>query len=138
MSKAKIPEALATLRGSRLIEVSHEGHNWFFRFDPQFTLSVECVWRLTNENRIVVTDEDHEQMFGLAKAVDAADLVRKTVGANVVAEVTIRGPSSDLIVTFSNGATLEVISNSMGYENWHFFAADGREGRVLGGGTLHA
>jgi hypothetical protein len=138
MSETKIPEALVSLKGSRLVEITPEEHVWYFRFDPPFTLSVECVWRVTSEGRIVVTDEDHNQMFGLPEPVDAADLVRRTVGASLVADVALRGPSSDLIVTFANGASLEVLSNSSAYENWHFFAADGREGRVLGGGRLQA
>ena len=129
MNETKIPEALACLKGSRLVEITLEGHVWFFSFDPLFTLSVECVWRVTSDGRIAVTDEDHNQMFGLPEPVDAADLVRRTVGASVVADVALRGPSSDLIVTFTNGASLEVLSNSSGYENWHFVAADGREGR---------
>jgi len=138
MTEAVIPGALATLRGSKLVEVSQEGYVWYFQFDPPFTLSVACVWRLTSGGSIVVTDKDHDQLFGLDQPVDAAEHVRKAVGDNVVAELTMRCPSSDLIVTFFNGAVLELISNSCGYENWHFFAGDGREGRVLGGGRLQA
>jgi len=77
-------------------------------------------------------------MFGLPQPVDAAEAVRRAVGTAPVIDVRLRGVSSDLVITFSNGATLEAISDSSGYENWHFFAADGREGRVLGGGRLQA
>jgi hypothetical protein len=138
MSETNIPASLASLKGSKLVEVTVEGHVWWFRFDPAFTLNVECVWRVADGERIVVTGEDHSQMFGLPQPVDATERVRQTVGTNPVVDVALRSISSDLVITFSNGATLEAISNSSGYENWNFFAADGREGRVLGGGILQA
>ena len=137
MTDKPLPSPLVSLAGSTLTEVEFET-SWWFRFEPALTLNVECNWRLTDHERIVVTNEDHGQAFGLPAPVNASALVKQCVGDAKVAKVELRGIATDMVVRFENGATLEVLPNSSGYENWHFFAADGQEGRVLGGGKLQA
>ena len=131
-----LPAPLLALKGSQLVDVTVEGHQWAFTFDTGDYIVAECVWRLLADERIVLTDEDNGQMFGLQEPVDACDVVKRKVGASSVSDVSLRAVSSDLTIKFVNETTLEVISNSGGYENWHFFGRDGSEVRALGGGTL--
>ena len=137
MTNKHVPSPLASLAGSRLVEVEVET-GWWFRFEPTFTLHVECNWRLTDQERILVTNEDNGQVFGLPSPVNASEGVAHAVGNGRVTEIELRGVAMDLLVRFENGTTLEILPNSSGYENWHFFAGDGQEGRVLGGGKLQA
>jgi hypothetical protein len=137
MSDQRVPPSLVSVKGRQLVEVTKDG-SWWFRFKPAFSVSVECLWRVTDANRIVVTSEDQDQRFGLPEPIDAARRARLAIGDNPVVDVKLRGPARDLLIVFANGAMLEVLPNSAGYENWHFFAEDGREGRVLGGGSLQA
>jgi hypothetical protein len=74
---------------------------------------------------VVVTDEDHGHPFGLKEPVDAASLIRDSIGDAKVTAVAFRSPANDLLLSFSNGWTLEVLVGSGGYENWHVHGPDG-------------
>ena len=43
---------------------------------------------------------------------------------------------SDLLLSFSNGRTLQVIVGSAGYENWHVYGPDNSHTFAIGGGEL--
>ena len=93
-------------------------------------------WRLLNPEAVVVTDEDHGHPFGLKEPVDAASLVRDSLGDAKVTAVAFRSPANDLLLSFSNGWTLEVLVGSLGYENWHVHGPDSSHTFAAGGGSL--
>lgn len=50
----------------------HEPAQWRFVFGPGEHLAVECLWRLVRAGQIVLTNQDHGQLFGLSAPIDAA------------------------------------------------------------------
>jgi len=131
-------EPIILLKDSKLKEaVAHE-HSWTFEFGSGVSILAECHWRLSNVDGILVTDEDHQQKFGLPQPVNAADVVATAIDDSAVTEVTINGITSDLRLNFANGTTLEVLPNSSGYENWHVRAPNGTTTMAAGGGKLSA
>jgi|SRR5687767_1964038 len=126
---------LAWLAQHRLQSLSRRENDWLFSFDGEAGLSVECLWRLLQDGRIVVTSKDHRQQFGLAAPVDAAADVNGRVGGSRVERVELREGTLDLELHFSEAAVLQVIPDSAGYEAWT--ASDGRMRFVaVGGGEL--
>ena len=67
--------SLEFLVGRRVtgIDASEAPNNWIFLFDGKRTLSVESLWRLVSDRRIVVTSADHQQRFGLPEPIDASE-----------------------------------------------------------------
>lgn len=53
------------LVGEQLRSVEKRDFSWFFGFSGEVSLATETFWRLINEDRIVVTSEDHGHQFGL-------------------------------------------------------------------------
>lgn len=128
---------LSLLKGSKLKDVEARDFDWAFVFDCGVGVVAESHWRLLDEERVIVTDEDHGHLFSLTEPVDAASVLRTELhGANVV-RIAFRLPSSDLLLLFSNGCTLEVLVNSGGYENWHVHGSDGSQTFASGGGSLN-
>ena len=109
--------------------------SWVFRFDGDCVLTAESMWRVSKGGRITVSDRDHEQLFGLSVPVDAtARVMQATAGATVThAHFQSIG---DLRVEFENGASLEVLTDSSGYESWTLFRPDGTQLVATGGGEV--
>ena len=127
--------ALAWVAQHRLRSLSRRDNDWLFTFDGDAGLSVECLWRLLQDGRIVVTSKDHGQPFGLPAPVDAAADVNGRVGGSRVERVELREGTLDLELRFSDGRVLQVIPDSAAYEAWT--AYDGRKRFVaVGGGEL--
>lgn len=127
---------LSLLAGSQLIEVTKRDHDWAFVFANGVMVVAESQWRLVNDHRVVVTGEDHGQLFGLKEPVNAAKVVSTELGGATVSRVEF-SPVSDLLLPFSNGGTLQVMVGSGGYENWHVHGPDNSHTFTTGGGELH-
>lgn len=127
---------LSLLAGSQLTEVTKRDYDWAFLFGNGATLVAESShWRLVGEGRVIVTDEDHGQLFGLTEAVDAAKVVTAEIGSASVSGTEL-SPVADLLLSFSNGLTLQALIGSAGYENWHVYGPDETHTFAIGGGEL--
>jgi hypothetical protein len=70
------------------------------------------------KDKIFVTSEDHGQIFGLPKPVDAAERVIKSVQGQAISKFIVAEITSDLLLYFSNGAQIHILNTSCGYESW--------------------
>jgi hypothetical protein len=127
---------LSLLVGSQLTEVTRREHDWAFLFGGGVGVVAESShWRLVDGNRVIITDEDHGQLFGLQEPVDAASVVSADLSGATVSRVEF-SPVTDLLLSFSNGRTFQVIVSSAGYENWHVYGPDKSHTFAIGGGEL--
>jgi hypothetical protein len=124
------------LKGAKLRDVEARDYDWAFVFDNEVGIVAEKHWRLLNAEALVVTDEDHGHPFGLKQPVDAASVLQDALSGATVDTVKFRSPPSDLLLSFSNGCTLEVLVGSLGYESWHVHGPDGSHTLADGGGRL--
>ena len=127
---------LSLLVGSPLTEVTRRERDWAFLFAGGVSVVAESSrWRLIEGDRVLITDEDHGQLFGLKEPVDAARFVPSELSGATVSRVEF-SPVSDLLLSFSNGRTLQVLVGSAGYENWHVYGPDNSHTFAIGGGEL--
>ena len=126
------------LRGATLAGIEAWEHGWAFRFSSGATVSTQSIWRVLNDRGLMVTSEDHQQQFGLARPVNAGERATATLLGSV-SSVDLVPISSDLRIGFGS-AVLEFLNTSAGYEGWHFVGRSGDDLRsevvALGGGGL--
>src|SRR4029453_9156808 len=82
--------------GERLESVKRLDYDWDFRFDGGSSLMFQSVWRLVSEAAIEVTNEDDGQQFGLKTPVNAAELLKATIGEQRISAVRIDDATSDI------------------------------------------
>lgn len=114
----------------------HDPKLWYFGFEPNVNIGVECLWRVVEPDRVVLTSEDHNQKFGLPAPVDAAAKCTELLAVRRIAAVVLRVAAADLVIEFSGDLRLEVISNSIGYDNWRVRDPSGTEYFAQGGGQI--
>jgi Family of unknown function (DUF6188) len=117
-------ELTSRLAGRRLTDITRREYDWGFGFDENVGLSVSCPWRILLNGRIAFAGSDDGQQFGLPTPIDGVEETRRLIGQSVILRVAIRMDAGDLALVFSNGAMLEVINMSAGYESWHMSATD--------------
>ena len=127
---------LSSLEGRHLTEVTKRDYDWAFEFDGGVTIVAESShWRLVDGNTVIVTDEDHGHLFGHKEPVDAGGVVLTALEGAMVSQVEF-SPVSDLLLSFANKRTLQVLIGSSGYENWHVYGPDTSHTFAIGGGEL--
>jgi hypothetical protein len=126
---------VSLLPGSTLADVIAREHDWVFIFENGVSVVAESHWRLADADRVLVTDEDHDQWFGLPQPMDAALVVREKLDGARTQTVAL-SDRSDLLLQFTNGHCLELMIASAGYENWHVHGPDGSHTFAIGGGEL--
>ena len=125
------------LVGTTLTAIEHEepGHPWYFRFGPTLSLMCECMWRLVVDGSVALASDDDGQQFGLPRPLDCLTELRARVSNHRVTSAAIGEAPADLTITFANGAILECLVDSSGYEAWSLTAGK-RTLISLGGGRL--
>ena len=78
---------ISLLPGSLLAGVTAREHDWSFQFDNGVQVVSEGHWRLVEGQRVVVTDEDHHQQFGVPAPMDSASIVQDKLAGAAVREV---------------------------------------------------
>jgi hypothetical protein len=122
------------LVGQQLLSAEKRDDSWSFGFSGEVSLATETSWRLIDEDRLVVTSEDHGHQFGLPEPVDAARVLSSIVG-RAVEGAEIDASSGDLTIEFSGRVRLELLQMSGGYESWRL-SFRGSETICTGGGKL--
>lgn len=74
-------------------------------------------------------------MFGHPAPVNAAAVVRTELNGAAISRVDL-SRVSDLVLSFTNGRTLEVLVSSAGYENWHVYGPGKAHTFAISGGEL--
>jgi hypothetical protein len=63
---------LSWMAGRVIVAVSFDEPTlWSFAFGPEAGIGVECLWRIVEHGKVVLTGEDHGHQFGLPAPVDA-------------------------------------------------------------------
>jgi len=136
LNRMNVP-ALNWLIGVSICEVQLvEPVSWWFRFAGGGSIRADTVWRLIVDGVARITSQDHGQHFGRSTPVDAADAVNRALSKVQVRRASIVHDTGDLIVEFEDGARLEVLTTSSGYESWSLFSPSGEETTALGGGQI--
>ncbi len=123
------------LIGRRLKTIDKHDYTWLILLDDESTITTESLWRLITDNGIKSSSEDHGQKFGLSASLDAIDVVKKTIGEEIIEQYTTNPKTGDLILHFANATELQFLADSSGYENWHIVHGD-QEIICMGGGKL--
>jgi hypothetical protein len=128
-------DTLDWLVNHRVESVEVLDNQWDFKFSRQVTLSVECLWRLLENDRVVLTACDHEQLFGLNTPIDAASELSQKICNAQIDSVALHAGTLDLALAFSSRHRLQIIPDSSGYEAWQL-SWGGRQLIATGGGRL--
>lgn len=113
----KTPTATA-LVGRRLISIDRYDFSWPFGFSGDFSITAESSWRIVIDGSVRLGDVDHGQRFGLPAPVDAVASAEKLLMGRLV-EAEIPGMvRADLTLRFEDGAMLQLLAQSSGYEAW--------------------
>jgi hypothetical protein len=110
-------------------------HVWQFAFSSSAMITVGCLWRIVSP-RILLTNEDHQQKFGLPAPLDAVACASELLVGRSATEFNLRGDTLDLLFTFSGGTRLEVLATSSGYEAWQMVSPGRQHFIAVGGGRL--
>jgi len=120
------------------INFDEESSRWSILFQSGCILIVDCLWRLRVDNRIVSTNLDHGQKFGLASPFDAIASLQQQIGLTPISAITVAHMVADLEIYFGSDIVFEVIRNSAAYEAWDAITVDGVRVTALGNGDLSA
>ncbi len=124
---------LTPLVGQSISSVEKNDYTWSFRLSGADCLFTEQSWRLITGDGILVTSEDHAQLFGLPRPFDAPELVKSTLKSDLILEANHDLKTGDLVLKFSADRYVQFLQMSCGYESWKLRIRD-REFICLGGG----
>lgn len=129
---------LEWLVGDALSQVDHsmESGGWSILFRSGCRLNIECLWRLRVDGKLISTNLDHDQQFGLPAPFDAMNSLQHHLGSTSISAVLVKPKTADIRIHFGSDIVLEVIQDSAGYEPWQAFTAAGRSVVALGSGEL--
>ena len=96
---------------------AHTEHSSAVDFED-VTLVVEALWRVTAGGMLRVASTDDCQRYGLPATVDAHARAAEHLGGRRIWLVRVDEARGDLVLEFDNGALLEAITDSSGYEAW--------------------
>jgi hypothetical protein len=129
---------LESFVGKSLRTIEKLDWSWSFRFDAPLLISTEAPWRFIKERRVIVTDGDDGQRFGLPAPVDASACVLSSLPAPKVHSVVLDEETGDLRIYFAADVYLEFLQLSGGYEAWRARTGEGEIICCGGGETVFA
>lgn len=109
---------------------------WSFNFEDGSEISAECPWRLLQEGHIFISNEDHQQKYGLPAPLDAALVAADMLRSKIITSVEIKAGTSDLVLKFVDSLQLEIVPFSSGYESWGISMPSGFRIVAQGGGEI--
>jgi hypothetical protein len=109
---------------------------WLFQFATGGVLSAECHWRILDHGHIALSNDDHQQQFGLPEPIDAAEVASRLLSSLAVTNVEVREGTADLLISFTQDKQLQLIPFSSGYESWQVEDPFGSCIVAQGGGQL--
>jgi hypothetical protein len=109
------------LQGRR-VWIRRREQDWLLNFGDGNFIVVEAVWRLSDGQKILLTDTDDGHQFGLPAPVNAEAQANELLSGGMVTSVNANNVTADLDIQFSHGIRLEVLTNSTGYESWQGYS----------------
>jgi len=126
---------LDRLIGKPFEALERREYDWIANFGSDATLTIACLWRLLEDQRVRFTSEDEGQQFGLPAPVDAAAEVNRRISGALVESVDLRDGTLDVALHLNTGHRFEIIPDSSGYESWQVDLND-TSLIAVGGGDL--
>jgi hypothetical protein len=125
---------LSWLEGAEVASVSlTEPVGWWFKFSDNTQIMIETFWRVVAGGCIEATSADHGHRFGLPAPVDSCARAVQALARAKVHRAHVVPATGDLLLEFDNGAGLEILMTSTGYEGWSI-TSPGRD-QVIGTGS---
>lgn len=134
MAAAELLQSFREQCVGRVAELSRQENGWAVSLGAcgVFTSS---LWRLVSDGHVSVTSSDDGHPFGLGHPLDAESEANALLTGEVISALEIGRPTSDLIVRFSDGKRLEILTTSAGYEGWiASFTTEGQDVDLICGG----
>jgi hypothetical protein len=91
---------------------------WVFSLGVTERISVQCLWRILKDGRIVRCSGDHGQPFGLPEPVNAQRDATEWLSSSPVSAVKLIEGTADVALDIGVAFRLEIIPDSSGYESW--------------------
>src|SRR5437868_4977197 len=79
------------------IDASGAPHSWVVVLD-RYGLTLETTWRVVKNGKLVITSNDHQQMFGLQEPVDARARALDALAGAVIQRASCAAATSDLFL----------------------------------------
>jgi hypothetical protein len=100
-----------------------------------YRVQIESLWRLVTSGAVALTSKDEGQLFGLNEPVRCVSELSSKLCGRVLDAVQVLPGTADL--TLHLGAqTLQVITDSSGYEAWQVEGPAGMVAVGQGGGNV--
>lgn len=103
--------------GQKCSDIVRYEYSWQFSFAPAGSVTIESLWRIIHDSRVVLCSQDDGQKFGLPQHVDAALEAYKLIYGKTVSAVVVE--NGDLTIIFAGDLRLQALVNSSGYESWN-------------------
>jgi hypothetical protein len=113
-----------------------EPNMWYFMVGNNASIGVECLWRIVEKDRIILTNEDHGQQFGLPEPIDAAAKGSELLFKRKILAVKLRDFTAEIVFQLESNSQLEIIPTSSGYESWRINTPFGISYFAQGGGQI--
>jgi len=91
---------------------------WHFVFANNLRVQVESFWRLLEKRRIKRTSKDNQQIYGLKTPIDLETEIKATLQNKDLTRIERNLETGDLYLLFENCLTVEIFTDSSGYECW--------------------
>ncbi|ALJ00705.1 hypothetical protein [Rufibacter tibetensis] len=97
---------------------------WHLVFEDNLRVQVECFWRLLENGRIKWTSKDHGQLYAHKTPINLETELRKSLLEEKLATIQRNVNTGDLYLGFENDFTVEILTDSSGYECWSIINGD--------------
>ena len=101
------------------IHEHYPGNTTFTFGDAQ--LAVDGWWRVIVGGLVSITSQDHQQLFGRSKPIDARREAMAVLAERPIEQAILR-EAGDVVITVEGGTRLEVLVSSAGCESWNLTA----------------
>ena len=91
---------------------------WHLVFENNLRVQIECFWRLLENRKIKRTSKDNQQLYGHKTPIDLENEIKAALQDKDLDKIERNTDTGDLYLLFENGLTLEIITDSSGYECW--------------------
>ncbi|MFD1156994.1 hypothetical protein [Roseovarius aestuarii] len=129
----------STLVNQKCLSIVRRENDWLIEFSEDAFIELYVPWRIVSGGRIVFSDEDDGQLFGLSEPKNGEEIAKSFLRSKKISTVTTDRETGDLSLLFSGGSRLDAFSNSAGYEAWraqYKFEQSTHNFVALGGGEI--
>ena len=110
---------------------------WTLQFNSGAELSNFSLCRIIKEKQLLACTTDQGEWFGLGEPYSAETEMNNLISNGVVSEVSHGSCGNDLVFSFNNGISIEILSISTGYETWEYRTQEGSLYVAMGSGNIN-